>query len=60
MPVVDSILIDHNRQLAIIGGTIVRVGDAIGPRVVLRIEQHAVIFKEPSGLEVRSPLRRLD
>lgn len=52
-PRVESILIDHNRRLAVIDGAIVRVGDRVGPRTVAAIEQEAVVFREPSGLQIR-------
>jgi hypothetical protein len=58
LPVIDSILIDANRRLAMVGGAIVRVGDSIGPRVVTQIEPNAIVLREPSGLQVRVPLRQ--
>jgi hypothetical protein len=57
LPSVESILIDHTRRLAIIDGRIVGVGDAVGPRVVVRIDAEAVVLREPSGLDVSVPLR---
>ena len=60
LPRVDSILIDRDRRLAIIGGTILEVGDAVGSRSIVRIERDAVIFREPSGLEIRVRLRSFD
>ena len=57
LPRLDSILIDHNRRLVVIDGAIFAVGDPIGARVVARIEQNAIVLREPSGLEVRVPLR---
>lgn len=56
LPVIDSILIDQNRRLAIIGGTIVAVGDRVGPRTVTQIERDFVILREPSGTFVRIPI----
>ena len=56
-PKVDSILIDQERQLAIIEGSIVGVGDSVGSRVVIRIERDGVVFREPSGLAIRVALR---
>jgi hypothetical protein len=38
-------------------GTIVSIGDTIGPRVVVRIDRDAVILREPSGVTVRVALR---
>jgi hypothetical protein len=57
LPRVESILIDHARRLAVIEGRIVGVGDSVGPRVVVRIDAEAVVLREPSGLDVRVPLR---
>ena len=58
LPIVSSILIAQDRRLAILDGEIVREGDAVGPRVVVRIERGAVVLREPSGYEVRVPIRR--
>jgi hypothetical protein len=57
LPKLDSILIDQDRRLAVINGKPVGVGESVGPRVVLRVEQDAVVFREPSGLAVRVELR---
>jgi hypothetical protein len=57
LPKLDSILIDQDRRLAVINGTRVGVGDSVGPRTVLRVEQDAVVLREPSGLAVRVELR---
>lgn len=57
LPKVESILIDHNRRLAIIGGVVVRVGESVGTRVVVEIQPEAVVFREPSGRLVRVTLR---
>jgi len=58
LPVVNSILVAPDRRLAVLDGEIVREGDAVGPRVVVRIEPGAVVLREPSGHEVRVPIRR--
>jgi len=57
LPKVDSILIDQERRLAIVDGTIVSVGDTVGPRVVVQIDPAGVVLREPSGLLVRIALR---
>ncbi|HXG55731.1 MAG TPA: hypothetical protein VNJ03_10170 [Vicinamibacterales bacterium] len=57
VPRVTSILIGSGRRLAMMDGGIVSVGDAVGPRVVLRIDSEAVILQDPSGAEVRVVLR---
>jgi hypothetical protein len=58
LPVVNSILVAPERRLAVVDGAIVREGDRVGPRVLARIEPAALILREPSGLEVRVPIRR--
>jgi hypothetical protein len=52
LPRIDSILIDRGRRLAIIDGAILKVGDLVGPRVIVRIDADAVVLREPSGLHV--------
>jgi hypothetical protein len=58
LPVVNSILVAPDRRLAVLDGEIVREGDAVGRRVVARIERTGVVLREPSGHEVRVPIRR--
>lgn len=58
LPFVNSILVAPERRLAVIDGIIVREGDAVGSRVLIRIEPDAVLLEEPSGSQVRVPLRR--
>ena len=58
LPVVNSILVAPDRRLAVVDGAIVREGDTIGPRVLVRIEPGAVVLREPSGHEVRIFIRR--
>lgn len=57
VPGVSSILISSDRRLAVIDGRIVGVGEQVGPRVVARIEPSFVVLREPSGFELRVPLR---
>ena len=40
------------------GGEIVREGEAIGQRMLNRIEPDALILREPSGHQIRVPIRR--
>jgi hypothetical protein len=54
---VDSILIDQDRRLAIVAGAVVKVGDSVGSRTVLQIEQDGVLLREASGTSIRVPLR---
>lgn len=58
LPLVNSILVAPERRLAVVDGAIVREGDRVGPRVLVRIEPAALILREPSGHEVRVPIRR--
>ena len=58
LPVVNSILVSPERRLAVADGEIVREGERIGRRVLLRIEPGALVLREPSGLEVRVAIRR--
>jgi hypothetical protein len=55
---VESILIDQERRLALIDGAVVRVGDLVGTRTIVRIDRDAVLLREPSGLVVRASVRR--
>jgi hypothetical protein len=56
LPDVDSILVDGDRRLAIVGGRIVAVGSSVGQRTIDRIEPDGVVFREASGLEIRATL----
>jgi hypothetical protein len=54
LPRVTAILVSNDRRLATInGGVIVGVGDSIGRRVVVGIDERALILREPSGVRVR-------
>ena len=57
LPRVDSILIDQERRLAVIEGTIAGVGERVGGRVIVQIDPEAVTLREPSGLLVRASVR---
>jgi hypothetical protein len=57
LPEVDSILIDQDRRLALIGGAVVGVGDPVGRRTVVGIDRDGVTLREPSGLVVRALVR---
>ena len=59
LPRVTAILIANDRQFATIDdGRVVAVGDRIGRRVVVRIDERAVTLREPSGARVRVGLDR--
>ena len=54
MPRVTAILVSNDRRLATINdGQIVGVGDMLGPRTVVAIEERAVVLREPSGVQIR-------
>lgn len=57
LPNVGGILISRDTRLAVIDGVVVGVGDSVAGRVVARIDADAVVFKEPSGREVRVQVR---
>ena len=62
LPRVSAILVSNDRRFATIdGGRVVGVGDAVGRRVVERIEERSMTLREPSGALVRVGLggRRL-
>jgi hypothetical protein len=54
LPIVNTILVSPTRRFATVdGGEIVEIGDTVGKRVIVGIEPHYVIFREPSGALVR-------
>ena len=57
LPKVDSILIDQERRLAIVDGTIVSIGDTVGSRVVVQIDPGRRGAARAIGLSVRVALR---
>jgi hypothetical protein len=59
LPIVSGILISSDRRLAVINGSVVGPGDKVGTRVIVRIESDAVVFRDPSGADVRVPVRSL-
>jgi hypothetical protein len=52
---VTAILVSADRRLATVGdaGQIVGVGDTLGRRVVVEIDDKTVLFREPSGARIR-------
>lgn len=58
VPSVESILVASDRRVAVIDGHIVTMGDQVGSRVVAGIERDAVVLQEPSGYQIRIPIRR--
>ena len=57
LPRIDTVLIDQDRRLALVEGGVIQVGDAIGSRVVVSIDQDSVVLREPSGRTVRVRVR---
>jgi hypothetical protein len=55
VPRVTAILMSADRRLATIGdeGQIIGVGDTIGRRVVVGIDDRTVLLREPSGVQIR-------
>jgi hypothetical protein len=54
MPRVTAILVANDRRFATIdGGRVIGVGDVLGRRIVVEIEEKAVVLREPSGVLVR-------
>jgi hypothetical protein len=58
LPSVTSILFGPERRFAILDGSIVGEGDAVGNRRVVRIEREAVVLRDTAGGQVRVPVRR--
>ncbi len=58
VPRVTAILVAADRRLATVGddGQIVGVGDTIGRRVVVGIDERTVLLREPSGMQIRVAL----
>jgi hypothetical protein len=58
VPRVTAILVAADRRLATIGddGQVVAVGDTIGRRVVVAIDDRTVLLREPSGVQIRVAL----
>ena len=52
-PRLTSIMIGGDRRLAMVGGSIVGVGDRVGPWVVVGIHQQSVTLRDRSGAETR-------
>ena len=54
VPKVMTILVSGDRRYATIeGGQIIGIGDVIGRRTVVGIEERAVVLREPSGRQIR-------
>jgi hypothetical protein len=54
VPRVATILVSGDRRYATVdGGQIVGIGDILGRRTVVAIDERSVVFREPSGLHLR-------
>lgn len=54
VPRVTAILVSSDRRMATIDdGRIITVGDVLGKRVVVGIDERAVVLREPSGVQLR-------
>ena len=54
LPRVTAILVSNERRFATVdGGQIIGIGDAVGRRVVVEIDERALVLREPSGRRVR-------
>ena len=54
MPRVTAILVSNERRFATVdNGQVVGLGDMVGRRQVIRIDERALTLREPSGIEVR-------
>jgi hypothetical protein len=54
LPRVTAILVSSDRRMATIDeGRIISVGEVLGKRVVVAIDERAVVLKEPSGVQIR-------
>lgn len=54
LPRVTAILVANDRRFATIDdGHIITIGDVIGKRTVVAIDERSVVLREPSGVEIR-------
>ena len=54
VPRVTAILVSNERRFATVNeGQIVGIGAVIGKRIVVAIDDRAVVLREPSGVQIR-------
>ena len=54
VPRVTAILVSSDRRLATVdGGQIIGIGDLLGRRTVVGMDERSVVFQEPSGVQIR-------
>jgi len=54
VPRVTAILVANDRRFATVNdGQIIGIGDVLGRRIVVAIDDRAVVLREPSGVQIR-------
>jgi hypothetical protein len=54
VPKVTAILVSRDRRFATLdGGQIVGIGDLLGRRTIVAMDERSVVFQEPSGMQIR-------
>jgi hypothetical protein len=54
LPRVTTILVSSDRRFATVdNGQIIGIGDVLGRRVVVAIDERTVVLREPSGVQIR-------
>ena len=54
VPRLTAILVSRDRRFATVdGGLIVGVGDLVGRRAVVSMDERSVLLQEPSGMQIR-------
>ena len=54
LPRVTAILVSSDRRFATVdGGQIIGIGDVLGRRIVVAMDERSVVLREPSGMQIR-------
>jgi hypothetical protein len=54
VPRVTAILVSRDRRFATVdSGQIIGIGDLLGRRTVVGMDERSVVFQEPSGVQIR-------
>jgi hypothetical protein len=54
VPRVTAILVSRDRRFATVdGGQIIGIGDLLGRRTVVSMDERSVLLQEPSGVQIR-------
>ena len=54
VPRVTAILVSSDRRFAAVdGGQIIGIGDLLGRRTVIGMDERSVVLQEPSGVQIR-------